>query len=83
MLKLIVKLKVIVLLCSTHKTVTFSMMGRIRIRDGLHAARGSPIENRWLRESKLAGLVRLIWFNGDSKIRIGWSFVIVGCVRQV
>ncbi len=39
-LKLIIKLKVIFLLCSTHKTVTFSMVGHIRIRDGPHAGRG-------------------------------------------
>ncbi len=32
-LKLIVKLKVHFLLCSTHKTVKFSMVGCIRIRD--------------------------------------------------
>ncbi len=33
-LKLIVKLKVNLYLCSTHKTVTFSMVCRNRIRDG-------------------------------------------------
>ncbi len=36
-LKLIVKLKVNFDLCSTHKTVTFSMVCRIRIRDGPRA----------------------------------------------
>ncbi len=41
MLKLIVKLKVFFYLCSTHKTVTFSMVGRIRIRDG------PRVENRY------------------------------------
>ncbi len=46
MLKLIVKLKVIFLLCSTHKTVIFSMAGRIRIRDG------PRVENRWTRGFK-------------------------------
>ncbi len=33
-LKLIVKLKVNFYLCSKHNTVTFSMVCRIRIRDG-------------------------------------------------